>query len=374
MPDHEVLIVGGGPVGLLLACLLAQEGVDVVVCERRTNADLRTRAIGIHRPGLDALDAAGLGEVVRTEALTLAGGDVRSRGRTLASVTFPAERPVLVLPQPRTHALLRSRIDALAPDAMRAGSPVRDIAENGRSVRVGIESDRGRSELTASVVVVADGVRSALRAALGVQWRPHRGSGAYAMVDVPDAAAGDRAVLHCGPGGLVESFPLPGGRRRWVVRTGGAQAVSNSAGFRRAVESRTGVRPRIEDDIVPSVFSVAQHTAHRAVRGRVVLLGDAAHELSPIGGQGMNLGWMDAARLAPEILRAVGGGCAPDLSAWERRAHRSARAAQRRSRFYMSMGMPASESVVAGRDVVIRALGTPLLRPRMADLITMRGL
>lgn len=374
MPDHEVVIVGGGPVGLLLACLLVQEGVDAVVCERRTDADPRTRAIGIHRPGLDALDAAGLGETVRVEALRLDGGDVRSRGRTLASLTFADDRPVLILPQPRTHALLRSRLHALAPEALRAGCRVEDVGEDADAVRVRILSGQGREELTASVVVVADGVRSSLRHGLGFGWRRHRGSGSYAMVDVPDAAGGDRAALHCGPDGLVESFPLPGGWLRWVVKTDAGGAVSTAAGFRDTVEARTGIAPLIDDDVVPSMFSVAQHTVDRAVRGRIAMLGDAAHELSPIGGQGMNLGWMDAARLAPEIHRALTGGRPLELSAWASRVRRSARAAQRRSAFYMSMGTPAPAPVAGAREVLVRALGAPVLRERMADVITMRGL
>lgn len=73
MPDHDVAIVGGGPVGLLLACLLAQRGVEVAVYEQRTGADDRSRAIGIHPPGRAALDAAGLGDAFRNEALELDG-------------------------------------------------------------------------------------------------------------------------------------------------------------------------------------------------------------------------------------------------------------------------------------------------------------
>lgn len=65
MPDHDVVVVGGGPVGLLFACLVAQDGWRVRVYEQRTEQGGRTRAIGIHRPGLDALDAAGVGAEVR---------------------------------------------------------------------------------------------------------------------------------------------------------------------------------------------------------------------------------------------------------------------------------------------------------------------
>ncbi len=98
MPDHDVLIVERGPSACSWPACCCQDGLRVVVCERRTDADDRTRAIGIHRPGLDALDAAGVGPDVRSEALRLEGGGVRSRRRTLATLTFGPDRPVLIPP------------------------------------------------------------------------------------------------------------------------------------------------------------------------------------------------------------------------------------------------------------------------------------
>ena len=64
MPDHDVAIVGAGPVGLLLACLLAQRGVDVAVFDARSGADGRSRAIGIHPPGLGEMFCACFCELV----------------------------------------------------------------------------------------------------------------------------------------------------------------------------------------------------------------------------------------------------------------------------------------------------------------------
>ncbi len=220
MVDHDVLVVGGGPVGLLLACLVGQDGRRVRVCERRPEPGTQTRAIGIHRPGLDALDAAGVGTGVRSEALRLSGGEVRSRGRRLAALTFTTERPILTLAQPRTEELLRDRLRTLQPDALQSGSVVRSVRDEGPFVRVGIDGEYGRREETASIVVVAEGVRSPLREAFGAGWLARTGTAGYAMLDVDDPPADDRAVLYFEPDGLVESFRCrAAGAAGWCAKT-----------------------------------------------------------------------------------------------------------------------------------------------------------
>ncbi|MFY9711913.1 MAG: NAD(P)/FAD-dependent oxidoreductase [Microbacterium sp.] len=379
MLDHDVVIVGAGPVGLMLGCLLAQRGLDVAVCERRTGADERSRAIGIHPPGLDALEAAGIGGLVRAEALALEGGDVLSRGRTLASVDFTPERPVLVLPQYRTGALLRERLELVDPTALRSGCDALAVRDEGDFVRLTVDVGGVRRELTSSFLVAADGVRSGIREMLGVGWQPRRGVADYLMMDVADPSADSRARLHCEPGGLVESFPLPGGTRRWVVRdsSGGAATATRTrwtaADMRAAIEERTGIGLTVPDGARPTAFRAAQHLAARTVVGRVVLLGDAAHEISPIGGQGMNLGWLDAVRLTERIEQSLGRGT-PDIRGFERRSRRTARRTQSRARFYMAMGAPAQPLGLHARELLIRALGSGARNGRMADMITMKGL
>ena len=356
MPDHDVAIIGAGPVGLLLACLLAARGVDVAVFEAREGVDDRSRAIGIHPPGQAALDAAGIGAQVGEEALALDGGEVICDGR------------VLILPQHRTAALLRQRLSRLREGALNQGRRVTRVHDEGDVVGLSFEDV---PDITASFVVAADGVRSGIRRQLGIGWRQRPGSGWYAMVDFPGTGVEPRAQLHCERDGLVESFPLADGGRRWVV-SDPRRALGEATAFSSAIRGRTGIRLELPGGMQPTLFRAGQHRATRLVAGRIVLIGDAAHETSPIGGQGMNLGWAAAVRLAPALERSLRRDH-PDFADYERRTLRAAARAQRRSFFYMTMGRPARGPALFARNTLIRTLGTRPLRARAADMITMRG-
>lgn len=371
MPDHEVAIVGAGPVGLLLACLLAQTGVDVGVYERRPDSDDRSRAIGIHPPGKGALDAAGLGTRVKEEALELEGGEVICGGRILAALSFARYQRVLVLPQRRTHALLIERLSHLPSATLFPDHEVRDVRNEGEQVRLALHTAGVSREVTAKFVVAADGVHSGIREQLGIGWRPQSGSGSYAMVDAPHDQPGQRVQLHCEPAGLVEVFPLPEGQRRWVVADL-QRTLGDRDAFVAAIRQRTDLRLELPSDRHPTMFRAQQHRASRLTAGRVVLLGDAAHETSPIGGQGMNLGWAAAHQLSAALEHAVRSGRA-EFREYERHAERAAARAQQRSAFYMSMGRPAAGPTLAVRNAVIRLLGTAPLRARTANMITMKG-
>lgn len=371
MPDHDVAIVGAGPVGLLLACLLAQAGIDVAVYERRVDDDLRSRAIGIHPPGSAALDAAGLGAQVRDEALELEGGEVLCGGRVLASLSFAAGQRVLILPQHRIHAQLTERLRQLPSATMLSGHDVVDAHNEGRFVRLTYDTAGGRREATASFVVAADGVRSGIRRLLGIGWHRRHGSGSYAMVDVAHADSSSRAQLHCESQGLVESFPLPLDQRRWVAADT-QDALGDATAFVDAIRARTGIRLELPDGLQPTMFRAQQHRAARLTAGRIVLLGDAAHETSPIGGQGMNLGWTAALRLATALESSLQRGRA-EFRQYERSVQHAAAGAQRRSAFYMAMGQAADGRWLAARNRAIRLLGTAPLRRSTANMVTMRG-
>ncbi|WP_206448283.1 FAD-dependent oxidoreductase [Agrococcus sp. KRD186] len=372
---HEVAVVGGGAVGLLLACLLAQRGVDVVVLERRGQPSTSARAIGIHPPGLAALDVAGVGASIRREGAPIRRGIALSGGREVAGLRLSAE-PIRSLPQLRTETLLRERLAALSPGALRSGAEVVALSPGSASVEMALADGR---RLVVDWLVGADGVRSTVRELLGIDWLPRRGLGAYAMVDAmedaaarTDPAAADAALLHLEPDGIVESFPMPGGMRRWVARLAAPADDMPIEAFQSILDARLREPPLLPAAARVSTFVAQQRIVARCAHGRVVLVGDAAHEVSPIGGQGMSLGWLDA--LALDRMLAGGPVDASEIERYARARRRSAELAIRRAAWNMAMGAPASGVALGARLAFARALALPPARTALSRAFTMRGL
>ncbi|WP_290427317.1 FAD-dependent monooxygenase [Microbacterium elymi] len=225
--------------------------------------------------------------------------------------------------------------------------------------------------LIARTVIVAAGAGGRhLVPAAGV--RSHAYRDRYLMADVPGPSveSAEVAAVTLDAAGVLESFPLPGGGRRLVAwdaasDRGSAPLDDTDAAavdrLRRAVADRTGddaLAARIER---VTGFGIRRAVAHRLRLGRVFVVGDAAHEVSPIGGQGMNLGLLDVATLAPLIARWLPQVESSDeLARWERQRLASARTAVRLAAANTALGRP--RSALAHR-VVTGALAGALSGP-----------
>ena len=374
---RDVIVVGGGPVGLFAAILLRQAGLEVLVLEQRTTRSGHSRAIGIHPPALASLAQAGVADELISRGVRIGAGVARSAGSDVTRLSFAdleCDYPfVLAVPQIRTEQVLETRFAAVAPGAFRRGVTVTAVHDIGASMLVTTSTGE---VLQARLVIGADGGKSTVRSSAGIPASLQRYPDTYLMGDFADSSA-DRstAVLYLEPGGIVESFPLPDGVRRWVVRTSSLVASPTPDVLAGLILARTGVRVDVDSISMLSAFDVHRRLAQRLVSGRTVLIGDAAHQVSPIGGQGMNLGWLDATELVPIITASLvdGRDVGRDLSAFDQRRRRAAVTAARQAHLNMALGRPLPRPVLAARNALLgRCNAVPAVHDTIARTFTMQ--
>ncbi|MGJ3191097.1 FAD-dependent oxidoreductase [Paenarthrobacter sp. FR1] len=374
----DVVVVGAGPVGLFLGTLLLQRGYKVRIVERRTGRSLRSRAIGIHPPALAELSRAGVAAQLIEAGVRIRRGVAYSQGLKVSELPFSgdAEFPfILAVPQAITEEVLEESVLELDAAAIVRGTEVQEVINDFRSVRVVTDPRAGHGVFTARLAVAADGAHSSIRRAILPHLPTRRYPDCYIMGDFTDGTRhGTDAVLYLEPAGIVESFPLPDGVRRWVVRLGAPDQGTTAAGLADLVAARTGEVLDATSNSMLSAFEVRARLAKRMVHGRVVLLGDAAHEISPIGGQGMNLGWLDAAALAPIIDASLNGtDVGRKLQSFERSRRKAALRASRQAGLNMALGRPLPPAVLATRNTLFAsALEVPAIAALVERRFTMR--
>ncbi|MBP2218125.1 NAD(P)/FAD-dependent oxidoreductase [Arthrobacter sp. CAN_C5] len=374
---HDVILVGGGPVGLYAAILLRQAGLDVLVLEQRTTRSNHSRAIGIHPPALQALAEAGVADELMLRGVKIREGVARSAGREVTRLSFtglPGDYPfVLAVPQVQTERVLEDRLAEVAPGSFRRGVEVTGVFDTGPSMLVTTASGE---VLQAQLVIGADGGKSTVRASAGVTSSLQHYPDTYLMGDFADTSE-DRssAVLYLEPDGIVESFPLPDGVRRWVVRTPSLIDSPTAAMLGQLILDRTGVSVDVGSTSMLSAFGVHRRLARRFVVGRTVLIGDAAHQVSPIGGQGMNLGWLDVTALVPIITASLidGADVGQALAEFDAGRRRAARTAARQAHLNMALGRPLPAPVLALRNALFgRGNRVPAVHDTIARTFTMQ--
>jgi 2-polyprenyl-6-methoxyphenol hydroxylase-like FAD-dependent oxidoreductase len=165
--DVQVVVAGGGPVGLWLAAELRRAGVTVAVVETRTARDPRSRALTLHPRTLETFASRGVHRPFLDEGIPIPGGHFGVLESRLDFHRLPSPFPyTLALPQERTEALLEGQALELGATVLR-GHKVTGLTDGPDSVGVRIQAPGGPT-LEAAYLVGCDGARSTVRAAAGI--------------------------------------------------------------------------------------------------------------------------------------------------------------------------------------------------------------
>ncbi|MGW2480111.1 FAD-dependent oxidoreductase [Streptomyces sp. NPDC001571] len=305
--QSTALIAGAGPAGLALAGLLGSAGWQVTVLEPLTERRAGTRAPTLWPPAAHLLDTLGAGRRVRARA---------HRVERLRFVSDDAERDLDLgpyafhtLPQGELEEILEERAVALGATVVRGAAVTSFVAGADGRPRVTVGHGDGRTEqLTADLLVGADGAHSVVRGQLGVESAGERYASRFALLDFTDEQGlfpRDTSITWVGRRGTLVSVPLPAGGTRVVVPV--LDPDADPAGFLLKTAAEHGFPLSVDTATWQAEFHVTVAMAETFARGSVALIGDAAHVQSPAGGRGMNNALEDAFALATQLCdRAVG--------------------------------------------------------------------
>ncbi|MEU5917071.1 FAD-dependent oxidoreductase [Streptomyces sp. NPDC047141] len=363
--DTDVLVVGAGPTGLLLAGDLATAGIDVTLVERRpAGLGNLTRAFGVHARTLEQLDARGLADELLTTGTTLT--TARLFGRLDLDMTRLPTRfnHLLVTPQYEVERLLERRA-AAAGATSRHGTELTGLHQDADGITARLTDPDGTPRtLRARYLVGTDGVRSSVRTALGL---PFPGRSVIRSIVLADVRLTEEPADSFSVNGTGDTFaflaPFGDGwyrvmgwtRTRQVADTEPVDLDELRAIARRALGTDHGMH----DPRWISRFHSDERQAPAYRVGRAFLAGDAAHVHSPAGGQGMNTGLQDAANLSWK-LTAVLRGEAPDpealLDSYQSERHPVGAMVLRSSGAIVRLAMAHTPLTRAARSLAARLL------------------
>jgi 2-polyprenyl-6-methoxyphenol hydroxylase-like FAD-dependent oxidoreductase len=317
-PATEVLIVGAGPTGLVLALWLTHLGVNVRIIDKANEPGTTSRALAVHARILEFYDQIGLADEIVGRGRKLEAINLWVAGERKARVVFGEMGQgispfpyALMFPQDEHERILRDRLRALGIEVEHATELIGFENEAARIVARLRRPDGAVQIVEAAFIAGCDGAHSIVRDAMKVGFPGGTYSHVFYVADVEASGRAMNGELNLGldEAEFLAIFPLKGtGRARFV------------GSVKREVETLRDltfddVRPRLISRLDINVGRVnwfsTYHVHHRVASqfrlGRAFLLGDAAHIHSPVGGQGMNTGIGDAVNIAWKLATVLQG-------------------------------------------------------------------
>lgn len=378
--DTDVLVVGAGPTGLLLAGDLARAGVRVTVLDKRAEASGLTRAFAVHARTLEQLDARGIADEL------IATGTPLARLRLFGSAEvdlsgLPSRFPfVLITPQYHVERLLLERATGLGAQIVR-GAEVTGLRQQDDLVHVDLLGPGGRVTTTAaSYVVGADGHHSTVREAVGLDFPGESVVRSLVLADVRMTEPPIDVLTVAGNGhGFCFVVPYGDGWYRVITRDPKVDLPDDAPATLDEVASTArqvlGTDYGMHSERWISRFHSEERQARRYRVGRVFLAGDAAHVHSPAGGMGMNTGLQDATNLGWKLATAVLGHGDGLLDSYQAERHPVGEMVLRTSGGLVRGALLRSATARAARNLVVRGvLAVPPVRDRVVGRLSGIGI
>ena len=308
---RQVVVVGAGPTGLMLAGELALAGVDVVVVERRASQDLDgPRSRGLHARTIEVLDQRGIADRFLAEGEAL---QIQSYARVRLDISdFPTRHPYgLALLQKHFERILAGWVAELGVPIARSVT-VTGLVQDDTGVDVGLSGDE---VIRAEYLVGCDGGRSLIRKAAGIEFVGSDPSVTSLIAEVELREEPEWGIRYDENGTQAVGRLDDGYGAGVVVTRPFAEHVGEPtlADLERALVAVWGTDFGVHNPTWISQFTDSTRQAASYRNGRVLLAGDAAHVHYPIGGQGLNLGVQDAVNLGWKLAQVVDGTSPPSL-------------------------------------------------------------
>jgi 2-polyprenyl-6-methoxyphenol hydroxylase-like FAD-dependent oxidoreductase len=317
--DTDVLIVGAGPTGLVLALWLVRLGVRVRIVDRTMEPGTTSRALAVQARTLELYRQIGLADAVVERGRKVLAANLWVSGSKVARAVFGELGAGLspfpyaeIFPQDEHERLLIERLAAAGVEVERQ-TTLLDFEDVGSGVRARLQRGNGTpATCHAAYLAGCDGAHSSVREGLKVGFPGGTYSHLFYVADVEATGAVTNGELHVAldRADFLAVFPLKGDGRARLVGT-----VRDDAGRPGDDLSWDDVSRRVLDAMRIDVrhvhwfstYRVHHRVADRFRGGRAFLVGDAAHIHSPVGGQGMNTGIGDAVNLAWKLAAVVAG-------------------------------------------------------------------
>lgn len=337
--NADVLIIGGGPVGLSSALQLGRAGIRTLLIERRQNFSRHTKAGGIHARTMEIFRQWGVADTIRAQSgfngIFSTGWVTRLNGEELGSIRMgadPAERELFLGWSPELMALCGQDIyePILAEAAARhpsvqilLGAELKEIEQDADGVTIRYTDAKGRPRYArAAYAIAADGVRSRVRQSLGIgeDALPSFGDSINALVTAPleEARAGRTHGLFWVVNGDTQGA-LSWKRRgdlwsyNFEAKPGEDPQSYTPERCIGLIRAATGIA-----DLPVEIISILHWQHDQAVtdrwrEGRIFIAGDAAHRFPPHGGFGMNSGVQDSQNLVWKLVARLRWGAGDAL-------------------------------------------------------------